>query len=195
MVPGRDGGHPDPGGPDRSRVPDRARERGRAGAGSVCRARRAALRRLLRGGRGRDPGSVPTDRGGQQRFGLRGSWDPAGAEQHAVLVHQPAAVDPDRKLRQPRRDAPSHLVREPVSRSPCAPHPRDRRAGDCRSSPLQRDPGRDPQRPFRPLPGDDRGECEPGPFARRLASVCRRVRGARARRRDRRRDDRDRSSR
>ena len=51
-----------------------------------------------------------------------------GAQQHAVLLPQPDAVDLDRELRQSGRDAPAHVVREPVPRPAGAAHARYRRA-------------------------------------------------------------------
>ena len=56
---------------------------------------------------------------------------------------------------------------------------------------MQRDPRRDPDRPPEALPRDDRREREPGALARRQPAHARGARRARARGRDRRRDDRD----
>ena len=53
----------------------------------------------------------------------------------------------------------------------------------------------DPDRPPRPVPGDDRREQQPGPLAGRLAALPRGVRRARPAGRHRRRDDRDRAAR
>ena len=57
---------------------------------------------------------------------------------------------------------------------------------------MQRDRRGDPHRPPRPLPGDARRERQPGPLARRQPAHARGARRARAARRDRRGDDRDR---
>ena len=69
-----------------------------------------------------------------QRVGVRGPRHPAGAEQHALLLRQPDAVDPDRELRQPGRDAPAHVVREPVPRPPGPPDAGHRASGSSPGS-------------------------------------------------------------
>ena len=192
LVPGGDGRRAGAGGPRRPRVPRRTRERRRGRARALRPGRRQPIRRLLRGGRGPDPLGHAADRRGGQRVGVRGPRHPAGTEQHALLLRQPAAVDPDRELRQPGRDAPPHVVREPVPRPHGPPHAGHRRADPRRARAVQRDPGRDPHRPPEALQGDDRRERQPRPLARRLAALPRGLRGARPRPRDRRGDDRDR---
>ena len=52
----------------------------------------------------------------RQRRGVRGPRHPAGAQQHAVLLPQQAAVDPHRQLRQTRRPASAFVVRPAVQR-------------------------------------------------------------------------------
>ena len=192
LVPGRDGRGAGAGGSGRPRVPRGARERCRGRARTLRPGRRRGLRGPLRGGRGPHPRRRSADRRRRERVGVRGPRHPAGAEQHALLLRQPDALDPDRQLRQPRRDAPPHVVREPVPRPDGPPDAGHRRADPRRARALQRDPGRDPHGPPEALPGDDRGELQPSSLARRLAALPQGVRGARPRPRDRRGDDRDR---
>jgi anaerobic selenocysteine-containing dehydrogenase len=104
----------------------RARKRSRRRARAFRPGRRVELCRLLRGRRGPHPRRRPADRKRRQRVRVRGPRHPAGTEQHALLVREPDAVDPDRELRQPRRDAPPHVVRELVPRPACPPHARHR---------------------------------------------------------------------
>ena len=70
--------------------------------------------------------------------------------------------------------------------------PGRRRPDHLRPGAVQRDRRGDPHRPPGPLPGDARRERQPGPLARRQPADARGAGGARARRRDRRVDDRDR---
>ena len=68
-------------------------------ASAFARRRRRATTRALRGRRGTDPRRGAAHRRRRQRRGVRGPRHPAGAEQHAVLVPEQAAVDPHRQLR------------------------------------------------------------------------------------------------
>ena len=109
-------GGPRPGGPGRPRLPRGARERSRGRPRAPRPGRRPPLCRALRRRRGADPRGRAAHRRRRQRLGLRGPRHPAGAEQHPVLLRQQDAVDPDRQLRQPGRNAPAHVVGEPVPR-------------------------------------------------------------------------------
>ena len=108
-----------------------------------------------------------------KRVRVRGPRHPAGAEQHAVLVSEQAAVDPHRQLRQTRCPAPAFVVRAAVRGGRRRPHARDRRADHrrvwCRRNVVPRG---DPDRPSRPVPGDDRREQQPGALGRRLGRGC-----------------------
>ena len=72
-----------------------------------------------------------------------------------------------------------------------AGHPGHRVADHLGADAVQRDPGRDPHRPPRPLPSAHRRERQPRPLARRLEADARGDRGARARGGHRCGDDRD----
>ena len=79
------------------------------------------LRAAVRGRRGADPDGGAAHRRRGKRVRVRGSGHPAGSQQHAVLLSEQAAVDPDRKLRQTRWPASAFVVRAAVP-----PHPRRR---------------------------------------------------------------------
>ena len=69
------------------------------------------LRRSLRRGRRAAARRGTANRERAERLGVRRPRHSAGAQQHAELLPQQAAVDPDRELRQTRRAAPAFGVR------------------------------------------------------------------------------------
>ena len=162
VVSGGDGRGAGAGKPLQRRVPGRPCQRCR------CRSRRASagaggrLRGALRSRRGVDPYRGSPNRRRGQCGGIRGSRHSAGAQQHTVLLPEQAAVDSHRQLRQTRWAASAFGVRATV-------HVRWRRADpgygcarDLRSGPVQRCAAGDPDRPSRPVPGDDRRKQQPG---------------------------------
>ena len=112
-----------------------------------------------------------------KRRGVRGSRHAAGTQQHAVLLPEQAAVDPHRKLRQTRWPASAFVVRAAVplrggvGRTPVTGAPII--AGLI---PSNVGAAGNPDRPSRSVPGDDRGEQQPGAFTGRLRRVPRGVR-------------------
>ena len=114
LVPGGDGRRARAGKPLRRSVFGRARQRRRRGAAGAARDPGRRVRRALRRRRGTAARGGAADRARRQRGGVRGPGHPAGAQQHAVLVPEQAAVDPHRQLRQTRWPASAFVVRSAV---------------------------------------------------------------------------------
>ena len=108
----------------------------------------------------------------RQRVGVRGPRHPAGTQQHAVLLPEQAAVDPHRQLRQTRWPAPAFVVRAAVRPRVVRPHAGHRRADHRRAGARQRRARGDPDRPSRPVPGDDRRKQQSRALARRLGRAA-----------------------
>ena len=168
MVSGRAGRGSRTGEPLRRNVSHRACHRRRRGARSVRRGAGRRLRAALR--RIRGPGAcrcaAHCDR--HQRRGLRRSRRAASAQQHAVLLPEQDAVDPDRQLRQTRRAASALVVRASVPCRRGGPNPGDRGARHRRVVTQQRHRRGDPDRPPRPVSRHDRREQQSGALRGRL---------------------------
>ena len=103
-----------------------------------------------------------------KRFRVRGSRYSAGSAQHIVLLSEQVALDPHWQLRETWCPASAFVVRAAVRRRWGRPHARHGCANHRRTGAVQRRARRDPDRPFRSLPRDDRGEQQPGALGGQL---------------------------